>query len=113
MGIQRQVIRQQADTVVHQRFDAAVLHAGDTGVLPFPEITVMNQQHVGAGFDGPLDHGLAGGYPADHLVDRGPACDLQAIGAVIPEGRRSQQGVGQVDQLFQCYGHTGDNPFCN
>ena len=68
-------------------------HAGDGGILAFPEIAVMNENRLGLELDRPFDQGAAGGDAGYQGLDFAAALHLQTIGRVIAKKLRLQQGV--------------------
>jgi hypothetical protein len=46
------VVGDEADVVVQELFDAVLFHAADGLVFAFPEVAVVNEDHVGVLFDG-------------------------------------------------------------
>ena len=86
MQIQRQVVGQQADIVLEQGFQAALLHTGNARVFAFPEVAVMHQHQISLGLDCGIQQCLAGGHATDYTHHLRAAFDLQAIGAVIADG---------------------------
>ncbi len=103
--IQRQVIGQQADVMLEQGFQAALLHAGNARVFAFPEITVVHQYQVGLGFDGGVQQGLACGHAADDAHHLRATLDLQAIGAIIGNFCAAEIAVRFLDQGAKGHGH--------
>ena len=100
VGIQRQVVGEEVD-VVRQQARQTLLHpAGHTAILSAPEQAVVHEDSVGTGRHGGVDEGKAGGHAGDDLAHRRFALDLQAIGAVVTEECRLQQGVESGEQLL-------------
>ena len=103
--IQRQVVGEQADVVLEQGLQAALLHTRDAGVLAFPEITVVDQDQIGLGFNGRIEQRLAGSDAADDAHHLRAAFDLQTVGAIIGDFRTGQVTVGFFDEGAEGYGH--------
>ena len=101
MGIEWQVVSQQADIMTQQRLDTTLFHTRKPGIFALPEKTVVNQQQVGIVPCRRIDQRLAGGNPANDPVYLGTALNLQAIGAIILESVRFQQAITVVNQFSQ------------
>ncbi|MNI71592.1 hypothetical protein D3C73_1274730 [compost metagenome] len=105
MQIQRQVIGQEADIVLEQGLQAALLHPGDTWVFALPEIAVVHQHQIGIGLYRGIQQRLAGSDATDNAHHLRTAFDLQAIGAVIGDFGAVEVTVGFFDQGAQGDGH--------
>jgi serine protease DegS len=103
MRIQRQMVCQQTNLLPEQAAQAALLHAGDTGILPLPEIPVVHQQRIGAGLDGRLDQRHAGRHTADQPPHFLAPLDLQAVGTIVAETVNTEQSVRVFNKILQNY----------
>jgi hypothetical protein len=88
VGIQRQVIGQQADVMPQQGRQATPFHAGDRDRLVLPEVAVMHQYQVSLPGDRLVEQRLTSGDAAHHPHDSVTAFDLQAVEGVVLEARR-------------------------
>ena len=91
MGVQRQVIGEEADIGGHQAPHPRRQPAGQPPVLAAPEQPVVNQQRVGAVSDRGVDESQAGGDPRDEPAHRGSAFELQTVRPIILEAFGAQQ----------------------
>ena len=101
VSIQRQVIGHHAGTRLEQARDTVALHAGDAGILAFPEITVVHQDGIGPGGNGLLDQFQAGRHAADQRADLCPALHLQTVRRIVAILVYRQQLIGVFMQFLQ------------
>src|SRR5690554_2406358 len=81
--IERQVVGHQVDVVIQQLLDAVLLHAADGLVFAFPEVAVVDEDHIGVLFHRFVDQRLRCGYPGHDNAYALTAFYLQAIRGVI------------------------------
>ena len=98
VGVERQVVGQQAHVVRQQQRQPLLHPAGDAGALAAPKQAVMHQNGVGPGRNGALDQFAAGRDAADQVPHPRPALDLQAVGAVVLKALGLQRGVEALEQ---------------
>src|SRR5690606_29904804 len=77
--VESQVIGEQADVVIQQGFQPALLHPDNARILVLPEVTVMHQHHIRLGRHRRIEHGLAGGHATDDAPYLRSPLDLQAV----------------------------------
>jgi hypothetical protein len=91
MGVQRQMVGQQAHAVLDQVRDAGALDAGYLRTFVFPEIAVMHQHRIRPCGARSLQHIHACADAADNFPDLGAAFHLQAVWAIIVKAGNFQQ----------------------
>ena len=101
VGIQRQVPGQQTGVRCQQTTQAPAFHSGDTGILPLPEISVMDHNGVCLQGDGRLDQFQTGGNPADQCPYFRPTLDLETIRTIILKALAGEQHIGVFSQFLQ------------
>ena len=106
VGIERQVVGEQADVVRQQQAQALLHPAHDSPVLATPEQAVVHEQGIGARGNGSLDQGAAGRHAADDALDTVLALDLQTIRAVVLEALGLQQPVQATQQFVTGNAHA-------
>ncbi len=90
MGVEWQMVSQQADIMAQQQLKACALHPGNPGVLVFPEIAVVHQNRIRTRSHGRLKQIQAGCHAAYQLKNPSPPFYLHAIWAIITEAGRFQ-----------------------
>jgi len=101
MGVQRQMVGQQADVVGHQHLDAAVQPAGDAPLVPAPEQPVVHEHGIRTNLGSRFNQRQTGGHAGNDVGHPWPTLHLQAVGAVIFEQMGRQQAIELADQIGQ------------
>ena len=112
MIVQWQMVGDKVDVVVQQLLDPVFLHATDGLVFAFPEVTVVDKDHVCVLFDCGVDQCLAGRYTGHKGHNLLAAFNLKAIRAVILEIFRLEPLIDFGKDLVSI-GHTFQRPICN
>lgn len=90
MGVEWQMVSQQADIMAQQQLKACALHPGNPGILVFPEIAVVHEYRIRTRSDGCFKQIQAGCHAAYQLKNSSPPFYLDAIWAIITETGRFQ-----------------------
>ena len=93
MGIQGQVVGEQADAVFEQHRNALASHPDQPRIFAAPEIAVVNQNGVGARSDRGAQQRKAGRHTGDDPLNAVSAFHLQAVWAIIGKAARFEQAI--------------------
>jgi hypothetical protein len=83
----------QVNAIRQQQTQPLTHPARDAPILAAPEQAMVHHDGVGLGLNGRFDQGAAGRHAADQQSHWAIAFDLQAIGAIVAEFFRLQQGI--------------------
>ena len=101
VGIQRQMVGQQADIVLQQMCNAALLDADDRRVFVAPEIAVMHQNGIRAPRGSGIQQALRGRYAGGDTEHLCFAFHLHSIRAIITKTVNLQQASDIITQFVQ------------
>lgn len=99
MRIQRQVIRQQADIVLQQVSEPALLDAGNRLIFIAPEVAVMHQDRIRPPGRSRLQYMLRCADPGGNTTDLGTPLHLHSVGAVVTKPAYLQQASDIITHL--------------
>ena len=101
--IQRQVVGQQADVVLQQMGNAALLDAGDGGIFVAPEIAVMNEDGIRPPGRRRFQHGLRGRDAGGDTPHFRPPFDLHPVRAVVTKTADCKLAFDIITQFIQSH----------
>src|SRR5690606_2646108 len=112
MIVQWQMVGNEVDVVIQQLLDPVFLHVTNSLVFTFPEVAVVDKDHVCVLFDCCVDQCLAGRHTGNKGHNLLAAFNLEAIRAVILEIFRLEPLIDFGKDLVSI-GHTFQRPICN
>ena len=105
MGIEWQVIGQQANLVIEQQLDALTLDADNRLLLAPPKIAMVNEECIGSRVDCSFDKCPACGYSADYFFNRRLAFHLQPVRSIVFKLLCAKKRTDCRLQLCKAYRH--------
>ncbi len=106
VGVEGEVVRGQADVRVEEDLQAALERGVDRAWARAPEEAVVDDEQLGILGRGALEQLDVGRDAGGDRVDLGRAWDLEAVGSVVLEAARFEQGVEVGEDVGGGGGHV-------